>query len=305
MPHETFGCHRCAIRDGRVPYAMQASPPPSNESLLARIERAAPAASMTTSCWASSASTSTSRRSLPWGACANSSMTPTTRSVLGTSSSCPPRTAPACMRGPCTKLHARWMAKTRLRRDGESLTSLAHTRRYIEARLRGLRNEVFGGFTSTTVTSRSSPSTYSRAPSSSTAPPCIPGSSFASDDAERRCSHRVPLSIRDRRARIAAPTAPSPSASPRRSHSLTFASSTTSSSVTGKSYGLPSAAGCSLDSPCLAVQPAIRWRESSTHEPVPHRLHTARSDRQFDREFVLSLGRIRGSVTPCSSYPCR
>ena len=40
------------------------------------------------------------------------------------------------------ELHARWM-ETRLRRDG-ALTSPAHTRRYIEARLRGLRNEVFG-----------------------------------------------------------------------------------------------------------------------------------------------------------------
>ena len=33
--------------------------------------------------------------------------------------------------------------ETRLRRDG-ALTSPAHTRRYVEARLRGLRNEVFG-----------------------------------------------------------------------------------------------------------------------------------------------------------------
>ena len=40
------------------------------------------------------------------------------------------------------ELHARWM-EARLRRDG-ALTSPAHTRRYVEARLRGLRNEVFG-----------------------------------------------------------------------------------------------------------------------------------------------------------------
>ena len=40
------------------------------------------------------------------------------------------------------ELHARWML-ARLRRDG-ALTSPAHTRRYVEARLRGLRNEVFG-----------------------------------------------------------------------------------------------------------------------------------------------------------------
>ena len=40
------------------------------------------------------------------------------------------------------ELHARWM-EARLRRDG-ALTSPARTRRYIEARLRGLRNEVFG-----------------------------------------------------------------------------------------------------------------------------------------------------------------
>ena len=39
------------------------------------------------------------------------------------------------------ELHARWML-ARLRRDG-ALTSPAHTRRYLEARLRGLRNEVF------------------------------------------------------------------------------------------------------------------------------------------------------------------
>ena len=39
------------------------------------------------------------------------------------------------------ELHARWM-EARLRRDG-ALTSPAHTRRYIEARLRGYRNEVF------------------------------------------------------------------------------------------------------------------------------------------------------------------
>ena len=39
------------------------------------------------------------------------------------------------------ELHARWM-EARLRRDG-ALTSPTHTRRYLEARLRGLRNEVF------------------------------------------------------------------------------------------------------------------------------------------------------------------
>ena len=38
-------------------------------------------------------------------------------------------------------LHARWM-EARLRRDG-ALTSPDHTRRYLEARLRGRRNEVF------------------------------------------------------------------------------------------------------------------------------------------------------------------
>ena len=38
--------------------------------------------------------------------------------------------------------HARWM-EARLARDGEPLTSPAHTRRYIEARLRGHRSEVF------------------------------------------------------------------------------------------------------------------------------------------------------------------
>ena len=40
------------------------------------------------------------------------------------------------------ELHARWM-EARLRRDGGPLTSPAHTRRYIEARLRGHRSEVF------------------------------------------------------------------------------------------------------------------------------------------------------------------
>ncbi len=39
------------------------------------------------------------------------------------------------------ELHARWM-EARLRRDG-ALTSPNHTRRYLEARLRGRRNEVF------------------------------------------------------------------------------------------------------------------------------------------------------------------
>ena len=39
------------------------------------------------------------------------------------------------------ELHARWM-ELRLRRGG-ALTSPAHTRRYLEARLRGCRNEVF------------------------------------------------------------------------------------------------------------------------------------------------------------------
>ena len=39
-------------------------------------------------------------------------------------------------------VHARWM-EARLLRDGGPLTSPAHTRRYIEARLRGYRNEVF------------------------------------------------------------------------------------------------------------------------------------------------------------------
>ena len=40
------------------------------------------------------------------------------------------------------EVHARWMA-ARLRRDGGPLTSPVHTRRYLEARLRGYRNEVF------------------------------------------------------------------------------------------------------------------------------------------------------------------
>jgi len=40
------------------------------------------------------------------------------------------------------EVHARWM-EARLRRDGGPLTSPDHTRRYIEARLRGYRNEVF------------------------------------------------------------------------------------------------------------------------------------------------------------------
>ena len=39
-------------------------------------------------------------------------------------------------------VHARWM-EARLHRDGGPLTSPDHTRRYIEARLRGYRNEVF------------------------------------------------------------------------------------------------------------------------------------------------------------------
>ena len=39
-------------------------------------------------------------------------------------------------------VHARWM-EARLTRDGAPLTSPAHTRRYIEARLRGYRSEVF------------------------------------------------------------------------------------------------------------------------------------------------------------------
>ena len=40
------------------------------------------------------------------------------------------------------EVHARWM-EARLARDGAPLTSPAHTRRYIEARLRGYRSEVF------------------------------------------------------------------------------------------------------------------------------------------------------------------
>ena len=40
------------------------------------------------------------------------------------------------------KVHARWMA-ARLRRDGGPLASPVHTRRYVEARLRGRRSEVF------------------------------------------------------------------------------------------------------------------------------------------------------------------
>ena len=40
------------------------------------------------------------------------------------------------------EVHARWM-EARLRRNGGPLTSPAHTRRSIEARLRGYRNEVF------------------------------------------------------------------------------------------------------------------------------------------------------------------
>ena len=40
------------------------------------------------------------------------------------------------------EVHARWMA-ARLQRDGGVLTSPAHTRRYVEARLRGYRDEVF------------------------------------------------------------------------------------------------------------------------------------------------------------------
>ena len=40
------------------------------------------------------------------------------------------------------EVHARWM-EARLTRDGAPFTSPAHTRRYIEARLRGYRSEVF------------------------------------------------------------------------------------------------------------------------------------------------------------------
>ncbi len=40
------------------------------------------------------------------------------------------------------EVHARWM-EARIERDGGPLTSPAHTRRYVEARLRGYRNEVF------------------------------------------------------------------------------------------------------------------------------------------------------------------
>ena len=40
------------------------------------------------------------------------------------------------------EVHARWM-EARIERDGGPLTSTARTRRYVEARLRGYRNEVF------------------------------------------------------------------------------------------------------------------------------------------------------------------
>ena len=41
------------------------------------------------------------------------------------------------------EVHARWM-EARMERDRGPLTSPAHTRRYVEARVRGFRNEVFG-----------------------------------------------------------------------------------------------------------------------------------------------------------------
>ena len=136
MPHEP-SLATSVRSETAAPYATAASPTPSTESLLARIERAGPTALDDHELLglvgidvdiATLAAAGGLRELLDDPA-------DRLRTVA----------LPAEDRArvhALHELHARWM-EARLRRDG-ALTSPAHTRRYIEARLRGLRNEVFG-----------------------------------------------------------------------------------------------------------------------------------------------------------------
>ena len=136
MPHEP-SLATSVRSETAAPYATAASPTPSTESLLARMERAGPAALDDHELLglvgidvdiATLAAAGGLRELLDDPA-------DRLRTVA----------LPAEDRArvhALHELHARWM-EARLRRDG-ALTSPAHTRRYIEARLRGLRNEVFG-----------------------------------------------------------------------------------------------------------------------------------------------------------------
>ena len=133
-PHDTPGCAEAAVT-WMVPDRTASIPPP--EAVLARIERAGPAALDDHELLALlgidvDAPTLAAAGGL--------------RGVLDDADD--PLRAVVLPRADRARVHAlldvhdRWM-EARLTRDGAPLTSPAHTRRYIEARLRGYRNEVF------------------------------------------------------------------------------------------------------------------------------------------------------------------
>ena len=136
MPHEP-SLATSVRSETAAPYATAASPTQSTESLLARIERAGPAALDDHELLGIVGIDVDIATLAAAGGLRELLDDPADRL----------RTVPLPAEDRARvhalhELHARWM-EARLRRDG-ALTSPAHTRRYIEARLRGLRNEVFG-----------------------------------------------------------------------------------------------------------------------------------------------------------------
>ena len=138
MPPESS--RALAVRsEAPAPYAVAPAPPPVPETVLARIARAGPAAL-------------DDHELLGLLGLDVDAATLAAAGGLRALLDDPGDSLPAVALPPAARarvhavhaVHARWM-EARLRRDGGALTSPAHTRRYLEARLRGYRNEVFAG----------------------------------------------------------------------------------------------------------------------------------------------------------------
>ena len=128
------------------------------------------------------------------------------------------------------EVHARWM-EANLARHGAPLTSPAHTRRYIEARLRGYRNEVFACLF---LTNRHQVIAWEEVFSgtldgTTVHPRVVVRRALVHNAGAIVCAHNHPSGC----AEVSSADRPSPGGSPKRWRSSTCASSTTSSSATG------------------------------------------------------------------------
>ena len=136
------------------------------------------------------------------------------------------------------EVHARWM-EARIERDGGPLTSTARTRRYVEARLRGYRNEIFAClFLDTRHRVIAFETLFRGTLDSASVHPRVVVRRALGHNAARSCACITTPRASPSRA---ATTASSPNASPKRSRSSTCALSTTSSSATERWSASPSA----------------------------------------------------------------